>query len=472
MRFQRYVRQFLLLMCLFLLCGCSSDDDKGYQIYTTGDSDLSLYVPRSLGLTGEEIAEIHFYADQVPHCYRPDGSPVDIVLAQACMLFYAYYLYPEYFPSTLAGIETAEAYVDFLRTNDQFTFYLNPADYAYTDEVHGGERASIGFQGRFLGDSVTASTPFIIEEIYPYTRAWIDGLQAGDELVAIDGMSIMGLSADQVGDMFPTTEAETVAMTVERNGSTMVIQTAAEEHISLLLASDTAYLNVRSFTSLTGNRVMQDFDSLLAQPGTIDKLILDLRDNTGGSLLGALELVDYLINDDDGTKPILYYDEPGYPLEAAFLGAYSDFNIGSFDHVNFVLLIDGYSASSSEVTAAAVMHYDTVTTIGEDTYGKGIAQRVIELLDGSGVWIPSINILSPAGESWHGTGLIPDYPYETTPVSYDNDFLMDAAIEFLEYGTVTIVSETPAPAPGARQLQGAGRKQLLDKMYQRARDRY
>ena len=109
-----------------------------------------------------------------------------------------------------------------------------------------------------------------------------------------------------------------------------------------------------------------------ASSGTIDKLILDLRQNGGGSVSGALSLADYLINNDTGTNPIFTSSGPAFDEEIAYLGEENTSNIGNFDETRFVLLVDRGSASASETVAAALKYYDTATLAGETTYGRAL----------------------------------------------------------------------------------------------------
>jgi C-terminal processing protease CtpA/Prc len=469
MMFNKISSRLLIAACLLVL-GCSSDENPGYRIFFQPNSDLRLFIPDSLGIANETAAEVHYFADQVPHCFRSDGSPVDIVLAEATIFYNRDYLYPDYFPASLNAIFTTEDYVDYLRREDRFTFRLTPAEYAFHSEIRDGVRALVGVNLNFTGPTVSTDSPLLIEEVYYLYSAWVDGLKVGDSIRAINGTPLEGMDEAGVLDLFPNSEGEKATFTVERGDETIAIQTASEENIGRLLRPDLAYLNARSFTMLTGPEIRQDFLELVdASTGTIDKLILDLRDNGGGSVAGALWLVDYLIDMDDGTNPIWTYNyKEGVPL-ADYLGDSTEYNIGDFTSSNFVLLVDGYSASSSEITAAALMHYDAVTSMGEQTFGKGVGQLVYELLDGSAVWVTALEAQGPSGESWHETGITPDYLISAAPESFDTDPLMEAAIAFLDTGTVPVDAAVSARRESARQLAGRAPEGLVEKMRDKAK---
>lgn len=438
---------FVVFLVAILSIGCSSSgggrptDSSEYETYTTSGSDLVLQIPNTLEVSQEDIEDIHYYADQVAHCYVTNREAIDIVLAEACIYYDMLYLYPEYFPENLDGILNVSAYVIYLNFYDPFTFYFTPEDFVEVMSLLTGNSAFIGISIECSGQTVTDETPLVITGIEPFTRAWIDGFEVGDSIIEIDGIPLNGKSLDTVNLLFPGTEEEPVQITVERDGVEVTISTAAEENIGLLLYGDIAYLSVRSFTEATGEDVMSDFEKLKEEAegsgGAIDKIILDLRGNGGGEYSGTLMLIDYLINMDDGSYPIVTKYGPYFGEETEYLGDQTGFNIGDFDKTNFVLLVDGYSASASEITAAALKYYETAYLIGETTYGKGIGQSIVELIDGTGVIIPSLESLPPSGESYHGIGIDPDYYLSASPTSFDDDPVLDAAVEYLNSGTIT-----------------------------------
>lgn len=435
-----------LLFCIAVLfTGCSSSDGNGdstlplgYDTYKTEGSDLVLQIPIMLDVPQDYIEEIYNNADLVSYCYTTNREAISIALAEACVYYDMLYLYPEYFPSNLNGILDVSDFVYYLGNYDPFTYYFSPTDFSEIISFFTGKSALIGFSVQCDGETVTDDTPLLISGIDPYTRAWIDGFEVDDSIVAIDGTSILGMDVDAVALLFPGDEEEPVEITVERDGVEITISTAAEENIALLLDANTAYLSVRSFTEVTADEVRSDFvDLQTAAGGMIDKIILDLRDDTGGSHSGMIALADYLIDMDDGTYPIITTSGPAFDEVTEYLGDQYAYNIGSFDSSNFVLLVNDYSASASEVVADALKYYDTAYLIGERTFGKGIGQSVLELVDGSGVFIPSVNLIPASGISYHGIGIAPDYYLYDQPTSFDNDAVLDAAVEYLNTGTIT-----------------------------------
>jgi carboxyl-terminal processing protease len=460
---------FCFICCIALLfAGCSSSDGDGestvplgYQTYKTNESDLVLKIPIMLDVSQEYIEEIYYYADLVSYCYTTNRDTIGIALAEACVYYDMLYLYPEYFPQNLDNILDVADLVGYLDDYDRFTYYFSPSYFSEIISLLIGDSAFIGFSVTCGGETVSDDTPLYIYSIDPYTRAWIDGFEVGDRILAIDGTDINGMDVDAAVLLFPEEEEEPVEITIDRDGVEIMISTAAEENIGLLLDDTTAYLSVRSFTAITAEEVRMDFEALqTAAGGLIDKLILDFRDDGGGVQSGMLMLADYLIDMDDGTYPIMSTSGPAFDDVTEYLGDQYAHNIGSFDSSNFVLLVNDYSASASEVVAAALKYYDTAYLIGETTYGKGIGQTVIELVDGSGVFIPSKELLPASGVSYHGIGIEPDdYVYDY-PISFDDDPVLDAAVEYLNGGSVSATAVSPTRT--AIDQRASDSEQLVD----------
>ncbi len=469
---------FVLFWVVLLTAGCSSSgggDDStllptGYDTYTTADSDLVLQIPWTLDVSQEEIERIHYYAGLVDHCTTTSRDAIDIVLAEACIYYDTYYLFPEYFPRNLDSILNVSAYVGYLRNYDIFTYYFSPENFTEVMAAYSGNSAFIGLSVSCSGETIGIETPLVISDIEPYTRAWIDGFQVGDSILQIGGVFIAGMTPDEAGLLFPTNEAEAIEITIERDGVEIMILTAAEENIGLILYDDIAYLNARSFTEITGEEIRQDYEDLqTAAAGNIDKIILDLRDNGGGAHDGMVELIDYLIDMDDGSYPILSRSGPAVEEETEYLGDYCDVNIGDYDETNFVLLIDENSASASEIVAAALKYYGTAYLIGETTYGKGIGQFIVELIDGSGVVIPAINTLPPSGISYHGIGVTPDYYYSPPVTSFDDDPVLDAAVDYLRSGSIISADSVQAIQETEKSISEYSMDPLYEKLLMKNR---
>jgi len=343
-------------------------------------------------------------------------------------------------------------FVQELQKNDRYTHYLGPESFSSVIETISGERATIGLslvitEGVCPDDVTTLSRDEHLSEgralrirsVSPYSRAWWDGFQECDEIIAVNEVAIAGMVGDDVFDLLPRQEGQTVHLSIRREGQLLEIPTAAELHIAHRLDnSQIAYVSVRKFTALTGQRVKEDVEALL-QAGDISGVILDLRDNGGGSVAGTPGLVDYLIDESQDAQTIVQFRDRDDRGEDYRLGDYLQSNIPVIlDKTNFVVLINGGSASASEITLNALVHYGVATSLGDRSFGKGVSQHVFSLLDDSGVLITHNRILSPSGEDYHNQGVLPEHCLTTTATSRDNDPQLQGALGLLQGQTPDI----------------------------------
>jgi C-terminal peptidase prc len=447
---------FLVLIVIFWLAGCSTDDSDNLleelgtiqvsnDIITSNFSNLTLSLPSVISnrFSEKNLQDIYVTVSNFDNCRKSFTFTIDINLGYTCALYQSFYLFPENLPGSLDDFNDVSSYVEFLQESDPFTVYFTPDAFQQVNEAVGGQTARIGMVIEIAGEApqVSPETPLVITAVLPFSHAWFDGLLVDDQIVAVNGQSLDGLALQDVRDLLPHTESTPVTLTINRDGTTQHIATQSEEHISFVLNDDIAYLNVRRFTTQTPDQVQQDFEALVSSAATpIDKVILDLRGNGGGSRDGAIKLVDYLINRDTPaqTNPIVTLRNVSGVEMTVFLGEANAANIGNVSRANFVVLIDENSASSSELTAIALKDYQVATLIGTPSFGKSVSQLAFFLVDDAGVWIPAEHLISPAATPYDQIGIAPDF-FVSGPVSPQDDPQLDAAIEWLHTGMVSNV---------------------------------
>lgn len=431
----------------YYLIGFQDNDDG--VVYFDGEmvksrsSNMILNVTPSLkdSVSEAELKELYSLANMHDEC--KSVSVLDLLLAQVCHLGRRYYLYQEFLPRNLDGIRDVQEYFMAINKNDPFSFYLSKDQYARMLELNRGERATIGIQLRISGSSNTISPeyPLVISRVIPYARAWFDGLEDGDVVLAINGKSMDGLDLDSVMRQLPSSEGKTVTLSISRSNKLIEIQSASEHHISKMI-DNIAYLNIRQFSDRTAYYLKSDLENLQRESSNvIEKIILDLRGNPGGKLTGALQLSDYLIDKDApiGQNPI--YLVKGRKQEH-FLGNYWKTNIGIAGPENFAVIVDGGSASASEITAAALKYYRVAKIVGGVTYGKGLSQLIFSVLGGAGVAFSNQENLSPDGSSYHKIGIMPDI-LVTTPASRSGDDpQIAAAVRWLNSGNGSVIMKS------------------------------
>ena len=418
------------------------------------------------------VASIRDYVDLLPECQRSSTpQSIDLILAQGCVNFQEIHYRPEYLPENLDGLATIEGYVAEVNQQDRFSYYFEPVSFASNTEALEGGRSYIGFTYAVSNAEavISESNPFVLGAIYPFTRAWWDGLEAGDQLLAVDGESVFGKTVEEIRSLLPTEESEATTLLLERAGEQLTLQTASETHLSRRVGTSNqiAYLNLREYTTVSASRMESDFQSLLGA-GTVDGLILDLRHNGGGSLQGAWQLTDLLTPESLDGEPLFTIQTQSLATPYA-AGPYPS-SLSGLDATHFVVLMDEYSASASEITAAALQELGVARLLGGTSYGKGVGQNVVGLLDGSGVYITSFELLSPEGNSWHEQGVSPDQNWSTVvPNTPAEDEMLAAAVSWIESGELPGLSgASPAsrmrwsqePTPYTHPWDGGSRQGL------------
>ena len=142
----------------------------------------------------------------------------------------------------------------------------------------------------------------------------------------------------------------------------------------------------------------------------MEKLVLDLRDNPGGILDVVCDIADYLL-----PEGIITYTETKTGVREEYRSDAGDFDIP------IVVLINGGSASASEVLTGALKDYDRAEIVGEKSFGKGIVQSVYPFADGSGMSLTIAKYYTPSGVCIHGEGIKPDYEV-SLPEQYNDSY--------------------------------------------------
>jgi len=190
-----------------------------------------------------------------------------------------------------------------------------------------------------------------------------------------------------------------------------------------MLENNIAYINLYQFSINAGEEVQAALDELLAQQPV--GIILDLRDNTGGYLDAAFDITSFFIEE----GPIMI-EKWGDGTDHT----YNALGNAPAPDLPLVVLVNGGSASASEITAGAIQDRGRGTLVGTTTYGKGSVQNWIELDgDNGAIRVTVARWLTPAGKQIHGIGLTPDVEVEYTQEDFDAEIdpQLDKAIQIL-----------------------------------------
>lgn len=269
-----------------------------------------------------------------------------------------------------------------------------------------------------------------ISGIIDGTPASESDIRVGDYVVEVDGTDTYEMTLTDVVAMIRGDEGTKVTLTLNRNGQEVEV-TVTRQNIETptvkyeLLENDIAYITVTEFDDVTTSQ----FVEALAQMDLDNAkgLILDLRGNPGGNLSTVVEMCELML-----PEGMIVYTEDKYGQR----NEYKCDGKHEFD-LPLVVLIDGASASASEIMAGAIKDYELGTLVGTTTYGKGIVQKIFAYDDGSAAKITVSKYYTPNGYNIHGVGIEPD-----VVVEFDADlYLEDKTDNQLEKAIEVITEE-------------------------------
>lgn len=244
--------------------------------------------------------------------------------------------------------------------------------------------------------------PMIIK-VYPETPAEEAGLRENDIIYEVNGESTNGLTLQGVVANIKGEEGTKVNLTIVREGEGDFLSIDVERRKVdtptvdfKMLDDDMAYIVITEFDKITTDQFTEAL--AMARGNKMKGLILDLRGNPGGNLDTVVEIARMLL-----PEGLVVYTEDKYGerVEYACDGKRQL-------EVPLVVMVNGNSASASEVLAGAIKDYGIGTLLGTTTFGKGIVQRVVPMEDGSAVKITTSSYYTPNGSNIHGIGIEPD----------------------------------------------------------------
>ncbi len=304
----------------------------------------------------------------------------------------------------------------------------------YTKDEY--EQESVTTEGSYVGIGVamqkyTAGGVQIVE-CYKGSTAEEAGVKVDDVITAINGEDITDTELQDVVSMIKDNEDKDVVLTVQRKGEDTQEITVKVSNVELpsvfgeMLDENTGYIQITEFKGVTVEQYEEVFAELKEQG--MERLVVDLRDNPGG----LLNVVCDILRDILPEGLIVYTeDKNGNRSEETCDGK------NPLD-MPLAVLVNGNSASASEIFAGAVKDYGLGTIVGTTTYGKGVVQSIRQLSDGSAVKLTIANYYTPKGNSINKTGIQPDVEVELSPellnqeeITHEEDNQLQAALNSL-----------------------------------------
>ncbi len=246
-----------------------------------------------------------------------------------------------------------------------------------------------------------------IANVYDGSGAKEAGLKKGDEIVQVDEIVATSTELSDLVTHIRGEEGTTVHIMVQREGEADYLEfdvKRGEVTIptvkSKMLDGDIGYIQVAEFATSTPDDFMKAAENLQAEG--MKYMIVDLRANGGGVLTACQEMLDEIL-----PKGVVVYTEDKYGNRVDYSS-----DAARYMEIPMAVLIDGNTASASEIFAGAIRDFDYGTLIGTKTYGKGIVQSVCPLPDGSAYKLTVSKYFTPCGDNIHGTGIEPDIELE------------------------------------------------------------
>jgi carboxyl-terminal processing protease len=310
---------------------------------------------------------------------------------------------------------------------DPNTAYMDPVQYQQANAPLEGEYEGIGAWVDTSGEFLTIISPM---EGSPAEAA---GLKSGDQIIAVDGESVIGIDPNVVLRSVLGPAGTTVVLTIQREGGEAPFDVSiVREKITIplvtskMLDNNIAYLQIMQFGDKTESDVKNQLSKLLEN--NPKGLILDLRNDPGGYLDTAIGVVSQFIPDG-----VVMYEVHGSGEKITFNARGG----GLATEIPLVVLVNEGSASASEITAGAIQDRGRGVLVGTTTFGKGTVQTWTELVDDQGaIKVTIARWLTPNGRQIQDVGLTPDYevPITEADIEANRDPQLEKAIELLLTG--------------------------------------
>lgn len=313
--------------------------------------------------------------------------------------------------------------------DDAYAAYYTKEEYQSMMDSTNGSYYGIGVE---MSQNMTTGI-ITITRVFEGSPAEEAGLLPGDVIYKVQDTEVTGEDLTKVVSMVKGAEGTTVPISVAREGESdyltfdverRTIEIATVEH--RMLDGNIGYISIASFDDVTVNQFLAALEDLENQGETA--LIIDLRNNGGGLVSSAGSILDRLL-----PEGLIVYTEDKYGNREELKSDAENY----FDKP-LAVLVNGNSASASEIFAGAIKDYGIGTLVGTQTFGKGIVQKVYPLSDGTAVKLTVSKYYTPKGNNIHGIGIAPDVEVEldadvanaiTIPEEKDNQ--LQKAVEIL-----------------------------------------
>lgn len=287
-----------------------------------------------------------------------------------------------------------------LSSLDPHSSFLKPDDFKELQVETKGSFSGIGIEITIKDDMLTVVSP--IED----TPAFKAGIQAGDRIIKIEDESTKDMSLIEAVKKLRGQKGSEVTISIHREGATDLQEYTLVRDVipihsvrSNILEPGYGYIRITNFQRNTAQDLQTKIEEL-QQEGTLKGLVLDLRNNPGGLLDSSVKVVDIFL--DEG---IIVSTKGRLKDQNMEFSAHSS---GKSYNFPIVILINGGTASASEIVAGALQDHKRALILGTQSFGKGSVQTIIPMADGAGLRLTTARYYTPNGTSIQATGITPD----------------------------------------------------------------
>ena len=339
--------------------------------------------------------------------------PKGAILQTLWQLIERTYLYQDRVDEEDLAYDAAEAIMKSL--DDPYTVFMRPTQSQQFQTQIQGSVTGIGAQVEYKNEILTIVTPL------RGSPAEAAGLQPGDKILEVNGEPVTGIGFGEAVEKVRGPKGSSVDLTIDRDGvrfeKTVRRDVITVPEIEITWQEEVAVVKLLQFGSLTDTKLRPEMEKVQQQ--NPKGVVLDLRNNPGGLLHAASIVVSNFVKQGSPVAQVkainnerIEYTEDGPTIDL---------------DVPVVVLINAGSASASEIVAGALQDLDRVTVIGEQSFGKGTVQQVLQFNDNSAVKMTVAEWLTPDGRKIDGIGVQPDIEVPTD----DRDSQMSRALELL-----------------------------------------
>jgi carboxyl-terminal processing protease len=312
----------------------------------------------------------------------------------------------------------------FQSLDDPYSNYMNEKEFEEFNEQSTGTYGGIGIivtAGK--GDFITIVSP--IED----TPGEAAGLKSGDKIIEANGTEVFSETMDEAIDIMKGEPNTDVTLKIKRGQEIFDVSITRElivlKSVKSRVVDDYGVLRITMFDNKVSDEFDENIKDLLSKD--IEGLIIDLRNNPGGSLSEVVEIADKILG-----EQLIVYTETRDGVKQEYSSDPSKINLP------ITVLVNEGSASASEILTGAIQDSESGTVIGTNTFGKGLVQSVMPLNDGTGFKLTTSQYFTPSGRYIHDVGIAPDITVEL-PESYfeledptdSDDVQLQKAIEIL-----------------------------------------